>query len=432
MANRRFQPLGADYTDLSGRYSMSRGPSDTLMDRIAEFRNRQRATTKAVTLAILMIIMDMSGLSGVYAGDQEELDERQEKRGTLSNLNMPGFQSGLASTNQTFDIGESGQHACMVLDDQSLWCWGYNGHYGLGQLNSTDSENPIPVYRDSGWAEQTVAVSLGFYHNCELLTFGTVQCWGQSYPAGAQGPLSSDTASQLQNSPSPVTLDSAAVLVDSGRSHSCAILDNGSVQCWGSNQYGQLGVGYQCVTGNEGVCGVHNNEIQSILYPAYAILPAGRTAVGLNLFHYSTCIILDDGSYVCAGVNFGSASTPFYLNDSEMHIDFADSYTAVDGGDLLYVTSNYDELERTQMRYGGARTPHFYQQNTSYIYAVEGGVRALAGATANFDQSFEQGCILLLNNSLGCGRNHYGPHVRRCVVGVVEVVGHGQLKGSVA
>ena len=47
---------------------MSRGPSDTLMDRIAELRNRQRATTKAVTLAILMVVMDLSGLSGAFAG----------------------------------------------------------------------------------------------------------------------------------------------------------------------------------------------------------------------------------------------------------------------------------------------------------------------------------------------------------------------------
>ncbi|SVE43465.1 uncharacterized protein METZ01_LOCUS496319, partial [marine metagenome] len=68
MTNRRFQPPGADYTDLSGRYSMVRAPSDTLMYRIAELRNRQRATTKAVTLAILMVIMDLSGLSAAFAG----------------------------------------------------------------------------------------------------------------------------------------------------------------------------------------------------------------------------------------------------------------------------------------------------------------------------------------------------------------------------
>ena len=58
------------------------------MDRIAELRNRQRATTKALTLAILMVIMDLSGFSGAFAG---ELDERQDKLETLSGVNMPGF-----------------------------------------------------------------------------------------------------------------------------------------------------------------------------------------------------------------------------------------------------------------------------------------------------------------------------------------------------
>ena len=71
------------------------------MDRIAEYRNSQRATTKAVTLAILMVIMDLSGLSGVYAG---ELDERQDKRETLSGLNAPGFMVGLANQSTTFAL----------------------------------------------------------------------------------------------------------------------------------------------------------------------------------------------------------------------------------------------------------------------------------------------------------------------------------------
>ena len=90
------------------------------MDRIAEFRNSQRATTKAVTIAILMVIMDMSGLSGVYAG---ELDERQDKRETHSSPNMPGFQKGLVNSSTTFDVAS--QHACAILSDGGLYCWGW-------------------------------------------------------------------------------------------------------------------------------------------------------------------------------------------------------------------------------------------------------------------------------------------------------------------
>ena len=72
------------------------------MDRIAEFRNRQRATTKAVTLAILMVIMDMSGLSGVYAG---ELDERQDKWETHTSTGPWGSSEGPCEENQTIAAG---------------------------------------------------------------------------------------------------------------------------------------------------------------------------------------------------------------------------------------------------------------------------------------------------------------------------------------
>ena len=122
------------------------------MDRIAELRNRQRATTKALTLAILMVIMDLSGFSGAFAG---ELDERQDKLETLSGVNMPGFQSGLVNSSQTFDIYEDGYTSCAVLDNSSLYCWGDGGAYSLGRGNSTSSSVPVPVARPEGWVEKT-------------------------------------------------------------------------------------------------------------------------------------------------------------------------------------------------------------------------------------------------------------------------------------
>ena len=388
------------------------------MNQAAEPRTSQHETARSLALAMLIVVMDMSGMAGTLAVELEDGADRLE---TLSSLNMPGFQSGLAITNQTFDISRNGDSACMVLDDQSLWCWGDGTDYALGTGNQSGSVTPVPVLRDSGWAEQTIAVSLGGEHNCELLAFGTVQCWGDEYPAGADGPLVSAGFSLTQSSPAPVTLDSAAVLVDSEHDHSCAILDNGSVQCWGDNLYGQLGIGYRCLVGNEGDCGAHGQG-NKVLYPHYAILPPGRTAVGLNLFQQSTCIILDDGAYVCTGRQFGDpisssyATTPLYLNDSNTHVDFADAYSAVDGGNLLvtqaWTWNNLNSLERTLMRQGGTNTPHYFLNTTNGYCcggAVEGGIVGIAGSTTSDDsgQEFRTGCTLLSNNSLGCGRNDY-------------------------
>ena len=88
------------------------------MPNHSDVRNARNKTTLSLSLAILIIIMDMSGLAGLAA--QEELEEVQEKRETLSGLNIPGFQKGLVNSSVTFDIGENGIHACAILSDGEI------------------------------------------------------------------------------------------------------------------------------------------------------------------------------------------------------------------------------------------------------------------------------------------------------------------------
>ena len=71
-----------------------------------------------------------------------------------------------------------------------------------------------------------------------------------------------------------------AVAIGSGRSHACAILDNGSVSCWGDGGYGQLGHG--------GTSWKNNPTLTNSL-------GTGRTAVALSSGEYHTCAILDNG-----------------------------------------------------------------------------------------------------------------------------------------
>ena len=67
----------------------------------------------------------------------------------------------------------------------------------------------------------------------------------------------------------------------------CAILDNGSVMCWGEGGQGQLG----------------NDDTNDSSTPVYAHLPSGRRAVALSSGYtaLSACAILDDASLVCWG-----------------------------------------------------------------------------------------------------------------------------------
>jgi alpha-tubulin suppressor-like RCC1 family protein len=76
------------------------------------------------------------------------------------------------------------------------------------------------------------------YHRCALLADGSIECWGNDYHGQlGDGPTFS-TASLVT-----VSGITQAIAVAAGGSHACALLRDGSVQCWGDNICGQLGDG---------------------------------------------------------------------------------------------------------------------------------------------------------------------------------------------
>ena len=83
-------------------------------------------------------------------------------------------------------------------------------------------------------------MSSGGAHICAILDDSGLQCWGDN----TFGQLGDGTTADRQVLTS-VSLDSArtAVSISSGQDHTCAVLDNGEIQCWGRNNFGQLGDG---------------------------------------------------------------------------------------------------------------------------------------------------------------------------------------------
>jgi alpha-tubulin suppressor-like RCC1 family protein len=84
-----------------------------------------------------------------------------------------------------------------------------------------------------------VGIAAGIIHTCALLSNGDVKCWGNN----ASGEVGDGTIS-TRTAPGPrVPLAAPAVAVACGASHTCALLATGAVQCWGDNMLGQLGNG---------------------------------------------------------------------------------------------------------------------------------------------------------------------------------------------
>ena len=60
-----------------------------------------------------------------------------------------------------------------------IHCWGYNGYGQLGDGTNTNSNIPVTVSLPAG--RTATALALGGFHSCAILNDGSVMCWGYNY-----------------------------------------------------------------------------------------------------------------------------------------------------------------------------------------------------------------------------------------------------------
>jgi cysteine-rich repeat protein len=138
---------------------------------------------------------------------------------------------------------------------------------------------------------QIHSINAGADFTCILFGAGKVRCWG-SNSQGQVGRL--DGGGPVGNSPQSmppldVPLGGNVVQLATGYSHACALLENGSVVCWGSNDSGQLGIGSTEDIGED------PNDL-----PPQQINGLG-TVVQVATSADSTCVLLDTGGMRCWG-----------------------------------------------------------------------------------------------------------------------------------
>jgi alpha-tubulin suppressor-like RCC1 family protein len=129
-------------------------------------------------------------------------------------------------------------HACGVKNG-AVYCWGNNDHLEVVKDGNSCSKDTQACYAVNAVGLTGVEdVTAGDTHSCALLTDGTVRCWG-SNASGQIGNDSADTGDVFP--PAQVSGLTGVDRIAAGLNHTCAARQD-EVWCWGANDQGQLGL----------------------------------------------------------------------------------------------------------------------------------------------------------------------------------------------
>lgn len=262
-----------------------------------------------------------------------DLQDRGSGPGQLGDA-LPAV--ALGSRSDIADLAAGGSHTCALFQSGALKCWGSNyfGELGLGDTalrgdEPSDMGNALPEL-DLGTGARARQVVLGQNHTCALLEDGGVKCWGDN----ADGALGlgdeanrGDARFEMGDALSKLALDHTVQLSARGGAHSCALLADGHVKCWGANSFGALGVGDSRARGNDPAA---LPVVDLGAHKAHAIAAGGGV----------TCAILDDRSTRCWGYNqYAALGAGDRLDRGDSPQSLGEHLIAVDLGTGRYATA---------------------------------------------------------------------------------------------
>ena len=163
--------------------------------------------------------------------------------------------------------------------------------------SSSIAVDDVILYSHEHAMPAAMVLVAGHHHQCAL-AFGQLKCFGRN-SEGQLGYGSSDHVGDDQEEVGlqlpVVDVGGTALQVCAGQYHTCAVLEGGSLKCWGSNRYGQIGAGTTTALGDD------PNEMGDWL-PAVD-LGNGTKASQVACGAWHTCVLLHDGAIKCFGYN---------------------------------------------------------------------------------------------------------------------------------
>jgi alpha-tubulin suppressor-like RCC1 family protein/putative cell wall-binding protein len=278
------------------------------------------------------------------------------------------------------EISAGEHHSCAVLSDGTARCWGSGFHGRLGDGTTTNSSTPVLV---SGLTGVSVAqISAGPIHTCAVLTDGTARCWGGNWGGhlGNGSTTASSTPVAVHTAAGDATPLSGVVQISTSATHTCAVLEDGTARCWGSNTDGQLGNG--STTASSTPVTVHASAADSNPLSAVVEITTG---------YDHTCAVLTDGTARCWGRNL----------DGQLGTGAVESF---DGCIAWGEYQSWISTEAQCDSWNGSWEP--ITSNVSSTTAAE--VSGLTGVV-QISAGFYHTCALLADGTTSCwGRNRDG------------------------
>jgi cysteine-rich repeat protein len=277
---------------------------------------------------------NLNGTLGL--GDTENRGDEPDEMG--DNLPAVSLGTGLRAVGIAAGLGVT----CALLNDRSLKCWGHNryGQLGLGDTEDRGDEpgemgNNLPAVNLNADLRPIALATTGG-GTCALLDDSSVRCWGMN-SGGALGTGDDDPYNYRGDEPGEMGDALPAISLGTGRravsvEPQCALLDDGSVKCWGSNWLGSLGLGDMEDRGDEP--GEMGDDLPAVN------LGSGRRVTTIDRGGGFACALLDDRSMKCWGYGmFGQLGLGDTENRGDEAGEMGDDLPAVALGSERYATA---------------------------------------------------------------------------------------------
>lgn len=203
------------------------------------------------------------------------------------------------------DVTVAAEHACALLEDDTVHCWGSNTLGQLGNGERADSYDSAPVVGLEG----VEMLSAGAMTTCALKADRSVWCWGATRPPLGSSPVPEQVAGLPE-----------ATQVSAGRSIICAVDTSGRLWCWGDFEaaFGVRNPEFftpptvmetdepvqQVAVGDQELCAVGSSGAVWCWETASATprrITGIADAVAVDTYRGFSCALLANGSVTCWG-----------------------------------------------------------------------------------------------------------------------------------